>query len=307
MTALDWIDMRLLRFRTGDTDPWTVGIDLDGELRDATPAVAEMLGHATDPFDPLPEALGILAELQASAESLRTLEVVDADVVQLGTPMPRPGKLLCVGLNYADHAEEAGMAIPEVPEVFAKTDNAIIGPGEAIRIPEMSYRIDYEGEIAVVIGSRGRNIPVEDASSHIGGYTLVNDVTARDVQVRSSQWLLAKSFDTFAPIGPAIYLADESEPVIDISVTVNEEQVQGATSKDLIFGFSEIVHYLSRLMTLNPGDVIATGTPSGVGFLRNPRRYIRDGDVVTVSSTQIGALTNPVRADYSAKKEVGQG
>ena len=297
--------MRLQRFRTSEEAPWAVGIDVDGELRDGTTAVAELLGHATDPFDPLTETLGVLDDLRGIAESLRALETVNPDAIQVGPPLPRPGKLLCVGLNYADHAEEAGMAIPDSPEVFAKTDNAIIGPGDAILIPEMSYRIDYEGEIAIIIGRSGRNIPLEDAASFVAGFTLVNDVTARDVQMRSSQWLLAKSFDTFAPMGPAIFVANERDPVIDISVTVNEERVQKASSKDLIFGFSEIVHFLSRLMTLHPGDVIATGTPSGVGFLRNPRRYIRAGDEVTVSSTQIGALTNPVLDEFRTMAEGG--
>jgi 2-keto-4-pentenoate hydratase/2-oxohepta-3-ene-1,7-dioic acid hydratase in catechol pathway len=216
--------------------------------------------------------------------------------VKLLAPIPRPPKLICVGLNYRDHALETGMKIPEVPTIFAKFPTAVIGPGETIILPRAETRPDYEAEFAFVIGKGGRHIPAACWREHVFGYTIVNDVSARDHQMATTQWTIGKNFDTFAPMGPWIVTADEIEDPhhLDIRLTIGGETLQHSNTNQLIFKIPDLVAYLSGVFTLEPGDIVSTGTPGGVGFARTPPRYLAPGDEVVVSIEQIGELRNPV-------------
>jgi len=218
---------------------------------------------------------------------------------RLAAPIPRPGKIICIGLNYRDHAAEAKMAIPETPTVFSKWNNTVIGHRHAIVLPKNSSKPDYEAELAVVIGRRGRHVAEEDWRAHVFGYTILNDVSARDFQMATSQWTIGKTFDTFAPIGPWIVTADEiADPgSLKISLTLNGEVMQDSSTSNLIFGIPKLIAYLSSVMTLEPGDIISTGTPAGVGFARKPPRWLRAGDTVAVQVEGIGELANPVIAE----------
>jgi 2-keto-4-pentenoate hydratase/2-oxohepta-3-ene-1,7-dioic acid hydratase in catechol pathway len=218
---------------------------------------------------------------------------------RLLAPIPRPPKIICVGLNYRDHAIESKMEIPKVPTIFAKFATSVIGPGDAIVLPKNSVKPDYEAEFAFVIGKGGRYIPKERWQEHIFGYTNLNDVSARDYQMATTQWMMGKTFDTFAPFGPAIVTAEEiPDPhALDIQMIINGEVLQNSNTSQLIFRIPELIEYLSSVCTLEPGDIVSTGTPSGVGFSRNPPRWLRPGDDVVVKISGLGELRNPVRAD----------
>jgi 2-keto-4-pentenoate hydratase/2-oxohepta-3-ene-1,7-dioic acid hydratase in catechol pathway len=208
-------------------------------------------------------------------------------------PIERPQKIVCIGLNYRDHAEEQGVPLPERPLLFAKWPNTLIGPGEAIRLPSISQEVDYEAELAVVIGLGGRNIARADAMRHVFGYTIVNDVTARDVQMRHQQWDLGKSFDTFCPMGPWIVTGDEFDGArTRLRCWVNGALRQDALTSDLIFDIPTLIETCSRGITLVPGDVIATGTPAGVGLGMTPPTFLRAGDVVRIAIDGLGAIEN---------------
>jgi len=226
-------------------------------------------------------------------------EVLSAEKVRLVAPLPRPPKLICIGLNYRDHAEEARMAIPEVPTMFAKFATAVTGHGHPIVLPKNSTKPDYEAEFAVVIGKRGRHVSEERWRDYVFGYTIVNDVSARDFQMATSQWMIGKTFDTFAPMGPAIVTADEIEDPhnLGISLTINGESMQNSNTRNLIFQVPRLIAYLSSVFTLEPGDVIATGTPAGVGFARKPPRWLKPGDEVRIKVDAVGELINPVVAE----------
>jgi len=219
--------------------------------------------------------------------------------VRLLAPVPRPPKLICVGLNYRDHAAEARQEIPKVPTIFAKFSNVVIGPGQPIVLPKNSRKPDYEAELAFVIGTGGRHIPGYQWRQHVFGYTAFNDVSARDFQRATSQWMIGKTFDTFAPMGPCLVSADEiADPhVLDISLHIGGEMLQHSNTRELIFKVPDLVAFLSSVVTLEPGDVVATGTPGGVGFARVPPRYLQPGDEVVVSIDGIGDLRNPVVAE----------
>jgi 2-keto-4-pentenoate hydratase/2-oxohepta-3-ene-1,7-dioic acid hydratase in catechol pathway len=219
--------------------------------------------------------------------------------VRLLAPIPRPPKIICVGLNYRDHAIESNMEIPKVPTIFSKYATSVIGPGEKIRLPRVSTKPDYEAEFAVIIGKGGRHIPADAWKEHVFGYTIVNDVSARDYQMATSQWMIGKTFDTFAPMGPAIVSADEiADPHnLDISLTINGETLQHSNTKNLIFRIPDLIEYLSAVFTLESGDVISTGTPAGVGFARKPPRFLQPGDDVKVRVEGLGELWNPVAAE----------
>ncbi len=218
---------------------------------------------------------------------------------RLRAPIPKPPKIVCIGLNYRDHAAEAGMAIPEVPTVFAKFANTVTGHLHPIVLPKNSVKPDYEAEFAVVIGKGGRHIPEARWREHVFGYTIVNDVSARDFQMQTSQWTIGKTFDTFAPMGPVIVTADEIEDPhkLAISLTLNGELMQNSNTSNLIFGVPQLIAFLSSVMTLGPGDIISTGTPAGVGFARKPPRWLMPGDEVVVQVEGIGRLVNPVVAE----------
>jgi 2-keto-4-pentenoate hydratase/2-oxohepta-3-ene-1,7-dioic acid hydratase in catechol pathway len=219
--------------------------------------------------------------------------------VRLLAPVPRPPKLIGIGLNYRDHASEARQEIPKVPTIFAKFSNVVIGPEEPIVLPKISRKPDYEAEFMFVIGAGGRHIAAEDWQRHVFGYTVFNDVSARDFQSATSQWMIGKTFDTFAPMGPWLVSADEiPDPhALDISLRIGGEVLQHSNTRELIFKIPDLVAYLSSVVTLEPGDVVATGTPSGVGFARRPPRYLQPGDEVIVSIEGLGELRNPVIAE----------
>jgi acylpyruvate hydrolase len=219
--------------------------------------------------------------------------------VTLKAPIPRPGKIICLGLNYRDHAIESNQAIPTYPVVFAKFANVVIGPGEAIVLPKISQEVDYEAEFGVVIGQRGRAIAEADALSYVAGYVPFHDVSARDYQMRTSQWVIGKTFDTFGPMGPALTTADEiPDPHnLNIQLSIGGEVLQSSNTRHLIFNVPQIIAHLSAVMTLEPGDLIATGTPSGVGAARTPKRFLKPGEVVRIEIERLGVLVNPVVAE----------
>jgi len=233
------------------------------------------------------------------APDLRAAGIVSARRdVRLHAPIPRPGKLIGVARNYPAHARERGdPASPEEPVLFIKASSAVIGPNDDIVVPRAVTQPDYEGELGVVIGRRAESVPVEEALSRVAGYCVANDVSARDFQGQRGQRFLGKSCDTFAPLGPAIVTTDEVPDPRDLSLVtrLSGEVVQQARTKEMHFGVEEIIAFASRLMRLDPGDVILTGTPSGVGAARDPARWLRDGDVVEVEIERIGRLVNYVR------------
>jgi len=213
-------------------------------------------------------------------------------------PIERPGKIVCVGLNYHDHAEEQGAELPEEPLLFAKWPTALIGPGDPIVIPSLVTKCDYEAELGVVIGEKVRGVSKENALEAVRGYLCANDVSARDLQFKDGQWTRAKSVDTFCPVGPRLVPATEIPDPHDLRIRaiVSGEVLQDSTTANLIFGVDEIVSYASQTMTLEPGDLVLTGTPAGVGVFRDPQRLLQPGDEVTIEIERIGALTNPVVA-----------
>jgi len=214
----------------------------------------------------------------------------------LAPPLRRPGKIMAIGLNYRDHAEEQNIEPPPAPLMFAKFASSIVGPEAPVEIPPASSRIDYEVELAVIIGRRGRMISPEAARDHIFGYTIINDVTARDLQRSDRQWVRAKSFDTFCPMGPAVVTVDALEfpPQRDIEMRVNGEVRQRSNTRRMIFDVPTLVSWLSEAFTLEPGDIISTGTPAGVGVFRNPPVFLTEGDVMEASIDGLGVLRNPV-------------
>ncbi len=226
-----------------------------------------------------------------------TDSVVAKEQAQLLAPV-MPPQIVAIGLNYRKHAEESGMAMPEAPLVFVKTVNTVVGHGAPILLPAMApNEVDYEAELVLVIGKTAKNVPLEEVDDYILGYTCGNDVSARDCQLKlDKQWARGKCFDTFAPLGPWIATGLDGDN-LDIRLTLNGEVVQDSNTSDLIFGCRELVSYLSQCMTLLPGSIIMTGTPSGVGFGRKPQLWLKDGDTVTVEIEGIGALTNPVEEE----------
>jgi 2-keto-4-pentenoate hydratase/2-oxohepta-3-ene-1,7-dioic acid hydratase in catechol pathway len=213
-------------------------------------------------------------------------------------PIERPRKIVCVGLNYKDHAEEQGVELPAEPLLFAKFTTSLIGPGEAIVIPPLVTQCDYEAELGVVIGAKVRNISRENALEAVAGYVCANDVSARDLQFADKQWTRGKSPDTFCPVGPQFVPAAEvADPHnLRIRAIVNGEVLQDSSTSNLIFGIDEIISYITQTSTLEPGDLILTGTPAGVGVFREPQRLLQPGDEVTIEIEGLGRLTNPVVA-----------
>jgi 2-keto-4-pentenoate hydratase/2-oxohepta-3-ene-1,7-dioic acid hydratase in catechol pathway len=217
---------------------------------------------------------------------------VPVDGVRLLSPVTRPGKIICIGLNYRAHAEEQGAEPPETPTFFAKFRNALAPPGATVSLPPWSERVDYEAEVAFVIRDRCKDVPEADAPDHVAGYTLLNDLSARDYQFKTPQWMPGKTFDGAAPCGPALVTPDEAgaHDQIEIELTLNGELMQKSSTADLVHSVPALIAYLSKLMTLEPGDVISTGTPAGVGSLRDPKVWLKPGDEVAISSPQLGLL-----------------
>src|SRR4051794_24100541 len=213
-------------------------------------------------------------------------------------PIDRPGKIICVGLNYRDHAEEQGADLPTAPLLFAKWNNTLIGPGEPIAIPPLVTKCDYEAELGVVIGSTVSRVSAENALEAVAGYVCVNDVSARDLQFGDGQWTRGKSLDTFCPLGPEIVTADEiGDPQrLALRTRVNGDTMQDSSTEHMVFGVAELLSHCSRAFTLEPGDVLLTGTPWGCGEFMDPPRHLQPGDVVEVEVAGIGVLRNPVRS-----------
>jgi 2-keto-4-pentenoate hydratase/2-oxohepta-3-ene-1,7-dioic acid hydratase in catechol pathway len=231
---------------------------------------------------------GRLAEL----DEMPHPRVVPLDAVELLPPVPDPGKIVCIGLNYKAHAAEAGIEPPEVPTFFGKYPNALASPGAPVRLPEASDKVDYEAEVAFVIGRRCASVSEAEALDYVAGYMLFNDLSARDLQFATPQWMPGKVFDGSAPCGPALVTAEEAlaNGSIAFSLTLNGEEMQAATTDDLIFGVPQLVSHLSSLMTLEPGDIVSTGTPSGVGSTREPRVWLKEDDEIAISSPTLGLL-----------------
>lgn len=246
--------------------------------------------------DALREALAAGIHIATAGDS-----EVSLDDCELLAPVANPSKFLGIGLNYADHAAESGMPLPESPTIFVKTPNAIIGPDAPIVLdPETCTEVDFEIELAFVIGERASRVPADSAADHILGYTICNDVTARDAQFGDGQWSRSKSFDTFAPLGPWIVSSDAVDvSQLRLTTGINGEVLQDGSTSELVFTPTALVAYLSRYMTLEPGDVITTGTPPGVGFARNPPRFLSHGDEIIMAVEGIGDLRNSVRSRVS--------
>jgi 2-keto-4-pentenoate hydratase/2-oxohepta-3-ene-1,7-dioic acid hydratase in catechol pathway len=262
------------------------------------------------------DMLSVLAADDAGRQSIQEFldgpppgyAVTPLDEITLLAPVPRPPKFICVGLNYRDHAAESHSEIPSVPTIFSKFSNCVIAPGEPIMLPNNSTSPDYEAEFAFVIGRGGRHIAADDWKRHVAGYTIVNDVSARDFQRATSQWLMGKTFDTFAPMGPWITTADEIDDphALDIRLTLDGELMQNSNTRELIFGIPALVEYLSSVVTLEPGDIVSTGTPAGVGFARRPPRWLRPGDEVVIAIQGLGELRNPVVAEPAWCRNAGR-
>ena len=262
------------------------------------PRVAFMLEEVLQVKDGLALLEDQLGGLKRSSSGIQPF-LFDAAEVRIHAPVVRPQKLIGVGLNYRDHVEELKGQIPKQPLLFAMYANAIIGPEQPIIVPAMSRQVDYEAELAVVIGKRARQVSVEAALDYVAGYTILNDVSARDLQFSDGQWLRAKSFDTFAPMGPFLVSRNSLRDGdgLDIELRLNGKTMQKSNTRNLIFKVPDLVSYISKVMTLEIGDVIATGTPGGVGFGRNPQVFMKPGDVVEIDIQGIGTLKNPV-ADF---------
>ena len=212
-------------------------------------------------------------------------------------PIERPGKIVCVGLNYRDHAEEQDVELPSEPLLFAKWPNALVGPGDPIVIPPAVTKCDYEAELGVVIGARVKGVSRENALEAVRGYVCANDVTARDLQFADGQWTRGKSVDTFCPVGPLVPASELPDPhALRIRAIVNGEVLQDSTTANFVFGVDEVIAHAAKTMTFEPGDLILTGTPAGVGVFRDPQRLLQPGDEVTIEIERIGTLTNPVVA-----------
>ncbi|MGR8935117.1 MAG: fumarylacetoacetate hydrolase family protein [Gammaproteobacteria bacterium] len=250
----------------------------------------------------LPQAMSDF--LSAGNTALQTMQqLIDSgaariplNAVKLQAPVPRPGKYLGVSLNYADHIAETGRERPEFPTFFNKQTTCVIGPNAPIHCPKVSDKLDYEGELALVIGRFCRHVPKERAGEVIAGYTIANDVSVRDWQIRSHTWTLGKSFDTHGPLGPWLVTADEigNPQLLEIKTWVDDELRQSSNTRQMIFDCYALVAYLSTVMTLEPGDIIATGTPGGVGVAMKPRGYLKPGQTVRIEIENIGVLSNPV-------------
>lgn len=287
--------MKLVTY-TSESGP-RAGVLTENELFDAW----EMLGE--------PGRFGLrdliaaarLEELAAAADSVTPESEAAVALNRDGetgllAPIPDPDKIICIGLNYRAHAEETGQEIPKAPTIFAKYRNALVGDGATVTLPEAGKKVDYEAEIAFVISKRAASVAVEDALDHVAGYTLLNDLSARDLQGLTLQWMPGKVFDGAAPCGPALVTPDEAGTHNDLGIklTLNGKAMQDSSTADLIFPVPELITWLSSWMTLEPGDIISTGTPSGVGMAQKPRLWLQDGDVVTVSSPTLGELTTTI-------------
>ncbi len=278
--------MRLVTYRADGEE--RAGVQIDGGLRD----VAAVLGIDRIGVREL-IAGGRLDDLR---KSLDGADAEGVEGVELLPPLPDPDKIVCIGLNYRSHAAEAGIDPPDHPTFFAKFRNALAPPDATVSLPAASEKVDYEAEVAFVVGRRCRDVPPDEALDAIAGYMLLNDLSARDLQFATPQWMPGKVFDGSAPCGPAIVTPDEAGPAdaISFALDLNGERMQEASTSDLIFSVAELVARLSRWMTLEPGDIVSTGTPSGVGSVREPRVWLKPGDEIVITSPTLGELRTTI-------------
>ena len=278
--------MRYVRYANAGSVGWAV--EADGTYYDLS------AHHAGEPT---PEKLANERYRQTVADAVEraALPTVDEASIEPLAPIDPPGQLICVGLNYHDHAEEQDEEIPERPLLFCKSPRSVANPGEPIVHPDDIEEVDYEVELAIVIGRTARNVDAADAQDYVAGYTICNDVSGRDAQFEDGQFFRGKSFESFAPLGPALVTGDDFDPnAAPVSCTVNGETKQDSNTAEFIFDVGDVVEYISGITRLEPGDVISTGTPGGVGIFRDPPELLEPGDSVTVSVDGIGELTNPV-------------
>jgi 2-keto-4-pentenoate hydratase/2-oxohepta-3-ene-1,7-dioic acid hydratase in catechol pathway len=293
--------MRLGQFSTADTEGRWCGALVDGE------SVVDLSTAGGAAGIDVPDSLGaFLGEWNWERKAELAVEYARdtgegrhaLDSLERHEPVSDPRKVVCVGLNYVDHAEEGDNPIPDEPVLFSKFPTSVVGPGdELVWDPEYTTQVDYEAELVAVVGREARDVPVEDAMDHVAGVTVGNDVSARDLQHGDGQWVRGKSLDTFAPIGPDIVTLDEIDDPHDLAIwaDVNGERLQESSTANLIFGLDELVSFCSRAFTLTPGDLIFTGTPPGVGVFRDPQVLLDDGDEMTVGVDELGELTNTCR------------
>jgi 2-keto-4-pentenoate hydratase/2-oxohepta-3-ene-1,7-dioic acid hydratase in catechol pathway len=298
---------RLVSYRSDRTAPtWRAGVASNQVLIDlAGYAASTSRSQASGSYQ------SVRAYLSASPDeqeqilvwAARRLEageqVLSLDEVELGPPVPDPEKILCLGLNYPEHAAEAELDIPPVPTFFAKFRNSLVGPTSPVILPSADHFIDYEGELAVVIGKRCKHVSEQEALAYVAGYTVCNDVSARMLQMQTSQWTAGKAIDTFLPMGPGIVLAAHmpNPQTLLLTTRVNGEVVQRENTSQMIFSVAATIAFLSSFMTLEPGDVIATGTPSGIGARRQPPLFLHPGDIVEVEIERIGMIRNQMVAE----------
>ena len=281
--------MRILTYRKGGSD--RAGVQTGDGILDA----AELLGE---------DSIGVRELLagnrvgdMAGAAGSAAVSPLPEGAVELRPPVPDPDKIVCIGLNYRSHAEEAGVEPPEVPTIFAKFRNALAAAGAEVSLPAASAKVDYEAEVAFVVGRRCKDLTEEQAGDAIAGYMLLNDLSARDLQFATPQWMPGKVFDSSAPCGPALVTADEAgaHDAISFQLELNGERMQEAVTSDLIFSPPQLLSHLSSWMTMEPGDIVSTGTPSGVGSVRDPRVWLQPGDEIVISSPTLGELRTTLR------------
>jgi len=280
---------------TGSGKRYRIGVLSEGRVADLTPALLPMGLTDAEVLRCYDMALDFITP---AAEALNSggLPMFELDEVTLEAPIPAPRKIICIGLNYLDHVIESGAEKPKTPLIFSKFVTCVAAPNETIILPKDSEQVDYEAELAVVVGRKGKNIAAADAMEYVFGYTNFNDISARDMQFADGQWQRGKSCDTFAPFGPYIATKDEiSDPHnLNIQFRLNGETLQNSNTNQLIFRIPELIEFLSRSVTLEPGDIIATGTPPGVGFARKPPIFLKDGDICEVEIEGLAILSNPV-------------
>jgi acylpyruvate hydrolase len=301
--------MKLVTFTTNGAAGLRCGIETDAGIAE-TAVVAALAGLGDNVAPTLSSTRAVVAldrdtlarlhdAAHERADALRERNALhEAGGVHLAPPIGDPQKIVCLGLNYRDHAEEAGLAPPSVPMFFAKFANSLIGPTDTIIPPATTEAVDYEAELAVVIGQRAHRVDAADALDHVAGAMAFNDVSARDLQMANNLWTGGKAIDTFGPCGPALVTIDAIEDLQSLAVRtrVNGETVQDGNTAQMIFGVAQTITFLSQIMTLVPGDIIATGTPAGVGNSRTPKLFLHAGDLVEVEIEALGTLRNPVAA-----------
>ena len=274
--------MRIVSYRAG-AGPWRAGVERDGAVIDVGDSVKALLAGGSAAF--------------AAADARAKSGTPVSGAIEIGPPVPDPEKIICFGLNYRKHAEETGQQLPKVPTFFPKYRNSLIANGEPIVLPRKNAEnVDYEIELAAIIGKRCKYVSESEALDYVGGYSILNDVSARDLQMQTSQWGAGKAVDTFAPFGPALIPASEigNPQKLAIKTRLNGSVMQDSNTSDMVFPVARLISFLSDFMTLEVGDVIATGTPEGVGFTRKPPVFMKDGDVIELEIEKIGILRNPV-------------